>query len=89
MGKLVVALLIVLELDLAVFVSLTRVSDYKHHPTDVACGFLVGSLMAIFIKLFLDKTKCSNENEESNKPRSVQLSKWISLNFKFNLEFLY
>lgn len=74
MGKLVVALLIVLELDLAIFVSLTRVSDYKHHPTDVAIGFLVGTLMAIFIKLFLDKTDCNVEDEESDKQRNIQLS---------------
>lgn len=76
-GKLIVALLIVLELDMAIYVSLTRVSDYKHHPTDVALGFVVGSLMAIFIKLFLDKNRCNVEEEESDKPKNIQLSECI------------
>lgn len=33
LGKLTVVLVIVFHIDLALFVGLTRVSDYKHHPT--------------------------------------------------------
>lgn len=79
MGRLIVAMLIVFEIDLAFFVGLTRISDYMHHPTDVAIGFLVGTLVAIFIKLFLDKTKCNNEDNELDRPRTVQLSEFSKL----------
>lgn len=42
--------------SLAVFVSLTRVSDYHHHPTDVLSGSILGSIIAIL----LSNTKRSN-----------------------------
>ena len=82
-GRLLIALLIVLELDLALFVSLTRVSDYMHHPTDVVVGFLVGTLLAIFIKLFLDRTQCGAEDDELAKPRGVQLSEFVVFKLRF------
>lgn len=31
----------------AVYVGYTRVSDYKHHPTDVMVGLLQGALIAV------------------------------------------
>ena len=32
---------------LATYVAMTRVSDYKHHPGDVATGAFVGTIIAI------------------------------------------
>ena len=37
----------------AVFTSLTRVSDYKHHPGDVLTGMVVGIFYAFMILIFL------------------------------------
>jgi membrane-associated phospholipid phosphatase len=34
-------------------VSLTRVTDYKHHATDVLAGSVLGVLVAITVALFL------------------------------------
>ena len=39
--------------SLAFYISLTRISDYKHHPADVVVGMLVGIFFAIIILLFL------------------------------------
>ena len=33
------------------YCALTRVSDYKHHPTDVLAGALLGAVMAVFMAL--------------------------------------
>lgn len=38
---------------LAVYVSLTRVSDYKHHASDVLAGSVLGFVVAITVTLFL------------------------------------
>ena len=40
----------VLAASLAVFTALTRVSDYWHHPTDVAAGALLGVAGMVTIK---------------------------------------
>lgn len=37
----------VLMISLAVFISLTRVSDYHHHPTDVLSGIIIGVVVAL------------------------------------------
>jgi len=37
---------------LAIYIALTRISDYRHHPTDVITGIIVGNLFA-FLILFL------------------------------------
>ena len=31
------------------YCALTSVSDYKHHPTDVLAGGLLGTVMAVFM----------------------------------------
>lgn len=33
----------------AVYVGLSRVSDYKHHWSDVLTGFIQGAIVAVFI----------------------------------------
>ena len=41
----------------AVFTSLTRVSDYKHHPEDVVCGALLGFIISSLTIQFLVRRK--------------------------------
>ena len=41
----------------AVFTSLTRVSDYKHHPEDVVCGALLGFVISSLTLQFLVRRK--------------------------------
>ena len=38
---------------LAIYVALTRISDYRHHPSDVITGVIVGNLFAFLILLFM------------------------------------
>ncbi|MBN3323468.1 PLPP3 phosphatase, partial [Atractosteus spatula] len=38
---------------LAVYTGLTRVSDYKHHPSDVLTGFLQGALVAYWVAFYI------------------------------------
>ena len=33
------------------YCALTRVSDYKHHPTDVLAGGVLGTIVAVFCAL--------------------------------------
>ncbi|XP_039628426.1 phosphatidic acid phosphatase type 2D [Polypterus senegalus] len=38
---------------LALYTGLTRISDYKHHPSDVLVGFVQGALVAIWVALYI------------------------------------
>ncbi|XP_030646797.1 phosphatidic acid phosphatase type 2D [Chanos chanos] len=38
---------------LAVYTGLSRISDYRHHPTDVLVGFLQGGLTAFWVALYI------------------------------------
>ena len=38
---------------LAVYITLTRISDYKHHPGDVFAGIVVGTLVALLTVIFV------------------------------------
>lgn len=46
--KRVVAILATAPISLAMFISASRVRDNYHHPADIVCGALVGSISAIF-----------------------------------------
>lgn len=38
---------------LALYTGLTRISDYRHHPSDVAVGFLQGALVAYWVAFYI------------------------------------
>ena len=40
---------------MAFFISLTRITDYKHHPTDVVTGALIGVIYALILIVFVIK----------------------------------
>ena len=40
---------------LAFFICLTRITDYKHHPTDVIAGILIGIVYALILIVFVIK----------------------------------
>jgi len=73
MGRVVVGLCIILLVDLAFFVGYTRISDYMHHPTDVITGYLFGIVVAVFVKLFIDRSKCLTKDEVEKKPQTFQM----------------
>jgi len=47
-GVIVVPILQMLCAAIAIFVGLSRVSDYKHHWSDVLAGGLLGTFVAVF-----------------------------------------
>uniref|UniRef100_A0A6G1S940 Putative phosphatidate phosphatase n=1 Tax=Aceria tosichella TaxID=561515 RepID=A0A6G1S940_9ACAR len=47
----------VLMASLAIYISLTRVSDYHHHPLDVLTGALLGLAIAIVTSIYLVKPR--------------------------------
>ena len=49
MGSAVKVLLTLTSLMISFLTGLSRVSDYKHHPTDVFSGWLLGVVVAIGI----------------------------------------
>ena len=62
---------------LAIYTSLTRISDNKHHPTDVLAGMLLGVIIgflfayvvvAQFAKRNRKRKKNTNGNEDLNLP---------------------
>ena len=38
---------------LAIYIALTRVSDYRHHPGDVMAGTILGNVFAVLILIFV------------------------------------
>ena len=61
---------------LAFYIALTRISDYKHHPTDIIAGILVGVTFAVLISSFvldLFKKPRSFRNEEEDEKVSSDL----------------
>ncbi|XP_044740202.1 putative phosphatidate phosphatase isoform X2 [Chrysoperla carnea] len=54
-------------LSLGIFTCLTRVSDYKHHPTDVLAGALVGTTTALVVATFISDLFQSKRQYKSTK----------------------
>ena len=55
--------------QLGILCSLSRVSDYKHHWTDVLAGMLLGILIAVLIfdrvvQILRKDTKCRKQDTE-------------------------
>ena len=50
----------------AVFTSLTRVSDYKHHPEDVVFGALLGLVISSLTLQFLMRRKDKRETRATS-----------------------
>lgn len=42
-------LLMLVSLVLALLTGLSRISDHRHHPTDVLSGFILGGVVAVGI----------------------------------------
>ena len=55
------------------YCALTRVSDYKHHPSDVLAGGLLGLTMAAFFASFVRRR--SHEVEYREDDRDVEKSR--------------
>ena len=43
----------VLMVSLAIYISLTRVSDYHHHPLDVLTGAILGMFTAVIMSKYV------------------------------------
>lgn len=63
---------------LAVYTGLTRISDYRHHPTDVITGFLQGALTAYWVAVHISSmfktcaSDCGSPTSQSlDSPLSV------------------
>jgi len=57
-------------LSYAWYCALTRVSDYKHHPTDVLAGSILGSVVAVFFINLLQK----NSNGKATKHQQLLMA---------------
>lgn len=45
---------------IAVYTGLTRISDYRHHPSDVVTGFIQGGLTAYWVVGWKERRSCPN-----------------------------
>lgn len=62
---------------LAVYTGLTRISDYRHHPTDVITGFLQGALTAYWVAFHISsmfKTCASDRGSPTSQSLDSPLS---------------
>nr|CAH7715529.1 unnamed protein product [Callosobruchus chinensis] len=55
----------------AVFTAMTRVSDYKHHWSDVLCGLLLGALVASVTGSLLRKSSDPHEKDSYNVQKPI------------------
>ena len=55
------------------YCALTRVSDYKHHPTDVLAGGLLGTVMAVFMGLLARSEETVGRKREDQPELRDQL----------------
>ncbi|ENN73082.1 hypothetical protein D910_01381 [Dendroctonus ponderosae] len=51
----------------SVFTAMTRVSDYKHHWSDVLSGLLLGTIIAWIVARFFSTLFASKEPSESSE----------------------
>uniref|UniRef100_A0A1A8F2Q9 Phosphatidic acid phosphatase type 2/haloperoxidase domain-containing protein n=1 Tax=Nothobranchius korthausae TaxID=1143690 RepID=A0A1A8F2Q9_9TELE len=50
---------------LAIYTGLTRISDYRHHPTDVLTGYLQGAVTAYWVAFFISPMFKSSSSDLS------------------------
>ncbi|XP_030052740.1 phospholipid phosphatase 3 [Microcaecilia unicolor] len=55
-------------LMLALYTGLTRISDYRHHPSDVAVGFLQGALVAYWVAFHISSMFRHKSQKMNNIP---------------------
>ncbi|KAM4749922.1 phospholipid phosphatase 3-like [Anableps anableps] len=55
---------------LAVYTGLTRISDYRHHPSDVLTGYIQGALTAYWVAFYISPMfkKCSSDLSAAETP---------------------
>ena len=63
----------VILLTYAWYCALTRISDYKHHPTDVLAGGLLGTVIAVFMALLARSEESVDRREMVEKDVRDQL----------------
>ncbi|XP_006008641.1 phosphatidic acid phosphatase type 2D [Latimeria chalumnae] len=61
-----------LLLMIALYTGLSRISDYKHHPSDVLAGFLQGALVAYWVTFHISSMFKSKRNCKEESPASPQ-----------------
>lgn len=61
---------------LAVYTGLTRISDYRHHPSDVLTGFLQGGLTAYWVAFYISSMFKTSRPDMS--PTSLSLESPLS-----------
>ncbi|CAM4406862.1 unnamed protein product [Leuciscus chuanchicus] len=61
---------------LAVYTGLSRISDYRHHPTDVLTGFLQGGLTAYWVAFYISSMFKTSRPDMS--PTSLSLESPLS-----------
>ncbi|KAI4895047.1 hypothetical protein NFI96_025566 [Prochilodus magdalenae] len=62
---------------LAVYTGLSRISDYRHHPTDVITGFLQGALTAYWVAFHISSMFKTCTSDVS--PKSLSLDSPLSM----------
>ncbi|XP_015255904.1 phospholipid phosphatase 3-like [Cyprinodon tularosa] len=57
---------------LAVYTGLTRISEYRHHPTDVLAGYIQGALTAYWVAIYISPMfkSCSSDLSADETPDS-------------------
>ncbi|XP_071028626.1 phospholipid phosphatase 3-like [Oncorhynchus clarkii lewisi] len=61
---------------IAVYTGLSRISDYRHHPTDVITGFIQGGLTAYWVAFYISSMFKNNRPDLS--PTSMSLESPLS-----------
>ena len=54
-------------LTLALFVSCSRIVDYKHHPSDVVAGAALGGALAVTVHSFMTRKYYGRQVTEEEK----------------------